>query len=100
MRANKGVAVIGIMAGVAAWSAVFDTACTPAQVATVGIDLTNAVCTVLSNDLQNEPGWIKYACNLINPISQVVTVVAVKVPVAQKASFEAAHKVVASDGGR
>lgn len=90
MRMNKGAAVIGIMAGLAA--------CTPAQVATVGVDLTNAVCTVLSNDLQNEPGWIKYTCNLVDPISQVVTVLAVKVPAAEKSAFEAKHTIVVASG--
>lgn len=69
-----------------------------APVIPVVVDVSQAVCTELGKDLQNEPDWVKFTCSVINALGEKQSTVVVMVPKGNAEAFKAQHSLEAVRG--
>lgn len=92
-----GVSTLGVVLLVLVNACSLFTSQSAPQTAAVVTVIDGAICTALADLQQDEPGWEKFVCSLLGTSD----VIHVKVPKAQAAAFESAHRSFqAPAGGR
>lgn len=64
----------------------------PKDAASLGLDVTDAVCDQLDEKLQDEPDWMKFSCQAVDTATQLKHVFMAKVKRENAAEFAMRHK--------